>query len=204
VVIAIIAILASMLLPALRRARETARKITCQNNLKQLGTCMIQYTDDNQDYIPPVASAGAWQHFIGFLYEYAQNRDLFMCPVCEDGELILSTKIPPTLFDMNYSYMENIQCGKYSSSWLYTSKKITDAINPSGITYMTDMAPGNNNYYSRNLGNTTSSFYTSAPHMNGQNFTCFDGHSDWVPVSRITELYSSPTDIFWGGARWWR
>ena len=52
VVIAIIAILAAMLLPALSRARESARDISCMNNVNSLGKAMILYADDNQDRIP--------------------------------------------------------------------------------------------------------------------------------------------------------
>ena len=53
VVIAIIAILAGMLLPALNGAREKARAIGCQNNLKSINTSIQSYVDDNKDYYFP-------------------------------------------------------------------------------------------------------------------------------------------------------
>ena len=52
VVVAIIAILAGMLLPALGKAKAKAKSIKCINNLKQIGLAMIMYADEHEDHIP--------------------------------------------------------------------------------------------------------------------------------------------------------
>jgi len=56
VVVAIIAVLVALLLPALAQARESARQAVCQSNLRQLGTGMVLYADQNAGHIPH----GSW------------------------------------------------------------------------------------------------------------------------------------------------
>ena len=58
VVIAIIGILAALLLPALKAAKDQATKISCVNNLKQLGTASIAYAFDNNDVMPVSGGTG--------------------------------------------------------------------------------------------------------------------------------------------------
>ena len=60
VVIAIIAILAGMLLPALARAKESAKKISCVNNLRQLGIATALYTGENQGLFPERNTGPRW------------------------------------------------------------------------------------------------------------------------------------------------
>lgn len=52
VVIAIIAILAAILFPVFARARENARKSSCQSNLKQIGTGLMMYVQDYDETFP--------------------------------------------------------------------------------------------------------------------------------------------------------
>ncbi len=64
VVIAIIAILAAILFPVFARARENARRSTCQSNLKQIGLGILQYTQDYDEAYPlatnPTSIASSW------------------------------------------------------------------------------------------------------------------------------------------------
>ena len=72
VVIAIIGILAGLLLPALARAREEARKADCKSRLNQFGKCLALYHVAYDDFDPP---------WLSVLYpDFVKAEDFFICP----------------------------------------------------------------------------------------------------------------------------
>jgi len=95
VVIAIIAILAAILFPVFARARENARRASCQSNLKQIGLGIIQYTQDYDESFPRSRWSGPtfdnqmpWQAVI---QPYVKSVQLFKCPSNSQTGNVLNT-----------------------------------------------------------------------------------------------------------------
>jgi len=83
VVISIIAILASLLLPALARAKESARTTICSNNLRQLATASANYSLDNFGRMPYFRDwlyTNAGNLTTGKLYPYLRSKPVYLCP----------------------------------------------------------------------------------------------------------------------------
>src|SRR5947199_8397300 len=87
VVIAIIAILAALLFPVFAQAREKARQTSCLSNLRQIGTGMTMYAEDNDGVFSPVVARSSRQDrnyylmsWMRLIEPYTKNRGVYVCP----------------------------------------------------------------------------------------------------------------------------
>ena len=81
VVISVIGVLVALLLPAVQHARAAARRTTCQNNLRQLGQAMAQFTNVHDGAFPRTYHAGKDQSWVYTLAPYLENVDAMrICP----------------------------------------------------------------------------------------------------------------------------
>jgi prepilin-type N-terminal cleavage/methylation domain-containing protein/prepilin-type processing-associated H-X9-DG protein len=95
VVIAIIAVLAALLLPALGRAKGSAHRTACANNLRQLRLAVGLYTADHDGYLPPRDLAAG--HWPAQLQSHYLNLNLLRCP--SDPEAKTAAPTPDTPAD---------------------------------------------------------------------------------------------------------
>jgi prepilin-type N-terminal cleavage/methylation domain-containing protein/prepilin-type processing-associated H-X9-DG protein len=135
VVVAIISVLVAMLLPAVGAARQTALKINCSANLRQIGSALGFYASDNQELFPPGAihegypSQTTWDRAIQNYVKCPVNKiavsgdpldptvDIFGCPSDKiDRTFGRKRSYSMLFFDLTggkYNYMTNVPVGKF-------------------------------------------------------------------------------------------
>lgn len=89
VVIAVVAILAAVLLPALSRAKESARRAACASNLRQIILAALMYADEQEDRFPAQpggdglamrAAGGDGTNYYDLLIPYVNHPRVWLCP----------------------------------------------------------------------------------------------------------------------------
>lgn len=133
VVIAIIGILAAMLLPALSKARESARRSACVNNLKELGIILAMYSGENHGKYPPLQDQMGVPAFEGSIVypEYLSDTSLLACPSDPEYD-------PATNFRLTQNHLDGTPTGAVHPdcigplSYMYLSWVATNDIEAMG------------------------------------------------------------------------
>jgi prepilin-type N-terminal cleavage/methylation domain-containing protein/prepilin-type processing-associated H-X9-DG protein len=158
VVIAIIAILAAMLLPALSRAKDRARSISCNNNSRQVGLAFLMYAADNSERLPslnkgywPGVIPNAWWFNIldegKYVPPTAISNHIWRCPAVADGDILQAVTDYYGVAWEGYGPLEGntdtagiIRYAIQSDGvTLMGSRKLTELIRPSQLWLMGDV-----------------------------------------------------------------
>lgn len=133
VVITIIAILISVLLPALKAARENGQATQCAALLKQTAVAMQLYAEDNNDHIPAIVEPGnlnypLWQHKIGpYLNNMYRGYEILHCPLLPleiNNSSTIGYGVNMMLIIPNWSSPKNLTRLKKPSITLFVSDTI--------------------------------------------------------------------------------
>ena len=174
IVIAIIAILAAMLLPALSKARAAAQGIKCTSNLKQIGFGEAMYTQTYHDYLAPTQiDNNTWMWLLGMHME--GSVDAFACPANEEGKLVLGTHVTegnsPFKKEGILGYAQNLSAGPHQI-WTYLEYvKVTQCKFPSLSILIVDNSH-NTEIFKYSFG----VLFTDFRHNGRMNAVFLDGH----------------------------
>ncbi|OGV47635.1 MAG: hypothetical protein A2017_21745 [Lentisphaerae bacterium GWF2_44_16] len=183
ITISIIAILASMLLPSLQKARGKAKELKCAANLKQLGTAFFMYADEHDGYLPVSGgSPNRWcqTSIPPYTNDKGQRTPLYLCP--SD-----SSKYNPTYYStVSYGYKIPLH-----------GKKLSKQNKPSLALLLCDNADtgDGNTPYDVSWYYATNGILALAKqrHSGGINICFLDGHMKFWRTS----IPTSSSDDFW-------
>ena len=213
IVIAIIAVLSGMLLPALSKAKETARAIPCLNNQKQIGIGLTCYLDTYQVFPKAVASylneTGRKDKWPGYLHNLFNLRiQNFLCPsfntdisnassanlklyaenLREYSKMLTDAEAWSNIhYGYNYSYMMEKRPQDFKSpSHTIAATESRDGLFLMGSMYVHSFVWSYNSSY----------FYVYPNHINKANVLYIDGHAAAIsdramaPRNWITNIYA--------------
>ena len=207
VVIAIIAILAAILFPVFARARENARRSSCQSNLKQIALGFAQYTSDYDGTYPGAifvytTATGGTAGWADAIQTYLKSREIYQCPSEETGPTGNRFGSGYTDYYINSALTNTgtVASANYGNGGINESAverpTLTILLNEGGGSTGTAVYRGNGRGVSNSRlgsdfdspsvippGGLASSSFIYQRHLDGTNLAFADGHVKWIKTS---------------------
>jgi len=215
VVIGIIALLISILIPALNKARENAMRLKCLSNLRQIGTAVVMYTNDSKLWLPfcnwgeqdPHAGWLYWAPALtggrvnatdgdkvvqsGTLWPYLKTTEIYKCPAQNNADRSTYGN-PPPVTDLYTSYLMNgCTCAQGAKIPGYRITKFKS-------DYVLMWEANEHGSYRWNDGSSQplESYNPNDPfagelatrHGKEAAVLCFDGHAEWMTHQEYKKL----------------
>jgi prepilin-type N-terminal cleavage/methylation domain-containing protein/prepilin-type processing-associated H-X9-DG protein len=212
VVISIVAILAALLFPVFSKVREDGRRAVCQNNLRQIGLALMQYTQDAGQKLPPSGTAphGLSRHEFVRIGPYTKSDDVLVCPsdstgVNDDSALTIPSVTGPSWVLCSYLPIVSIEIGSTTSGparwgvFDYEGVDVSDIVAPSETIIVTEgmYVPAAKGTLITGIGRTgatpagpssqSASRDVTRRHSVGANYLFADGHVKWFKRPEETE-----------------
>jgi prepilin-type processing-associated H-X9-DG protein len=209
VVIAIIAVLAGLLLPALSKAKARAQAISCLNNLRQLQICWNMYVHDNDDRLPlndfvytpegaPISNGVSWCPGItvfdvtttnieqGLLFPYNRSTAIYRCPADRSRVMTMDGEELPMLRTRSYNMNGTLACR--TTWWTPVFLKYSEMLEPAPSKVFVLIEVHEDGIFDAHFGisSTIDPFYLNNwgdlpedRHNRGANLTFADGHVEY-------------------------
>lgn len=197
VVIAIIAILAAILFPVFGRARENARRSSCQSNLKQIGLATLQYSQDYDEAMLPqrMTTSGPYWAWTSLVQPYLKSTQVLLCP---SNSITGATQSYTQNFwtgGTPYKTLASLAIPAQTVQFMDAIGGTSDVTNRSYL-FQVDSSNGGT-HYGRVARAGTSVFESTVAlshptrHFEGANYAFCDGHVKWLKSSGGPSFHSS-------------
>lgn len=207
VVVAVIALLVAIIFPVFARARENARRATCQSNLKQLSLGLLQYAQDSDERMPVSRVSSSYDYPLWLIYPYVRSYSVLKCPTdtTDDSDVgalrpyvdgmgflnVCSYRLTRDINPSSLPVFYNAYWGVIDSEGVaiadITSPSETIAIVEAKSSEEPNARNGGSSYIERStltpydfaLMGQHPSFLVTLRHFDGANYAFADGHVKW-------------------------
>lgn len=194
IVVSIILLLAGMLLPALRSARESSKRTFCVSSMRQTGVALLSYAGDNNSFMPtyynPTGTAGVNRYWEDLLASYCNAKYISSTPMYK-GSIFQGCP--------SFNYTGLGDTGPYTYEILYwcvssTVNDIRGILRPSRAGILVDGGRNEGSYVNAKIGlddeDWTLARFLRNRHKSGVNILFCDGHIEWKKAKFADNLGS--------------